>query len=105
MDRETVLLDSYRETASKFRAETEILFHSPARYLDPDRSIDPSTGVTLYDRVRKMRGSFVKDFPELADNVPSLSYKPRGDILPDGSLDREDLRALASDLDRFVRLF
>jgi hypothetical protein len=104
MDRDIMLLDSYRETASKFRAETERLSDSPAKYLDPDRSIEPSTGIRLYDRARDMRRSFVKDFPGLADKVPILSFEPQGDALPDGSLDRETLRALVSELDTFVQL-
>jgi hypothetical protein len=106
MNRETVLLDFYRETASKFRAETERVFESPAKYIDADRSIEPSTGVTLYDRVRKMRALFIADFPRYGAGLPSLSYQPTLDPndLPNRSLDRNDLRALMSGLDKFVQI-
>jgi hypothetical protein len=104
MDLKPLLLDSYRQTISKFRAQTETLFESPAKYLDPELSVEPSTGIRLYDRVRDVRASFVKDFPQLAATLPSMKYQPTGSCLPDGSLDRTDLRALMSDLDKFARL-
>jgi hypothetical protein len=104
-ERETVLLDYYRGRAARLQAETKKLIESPAKEpLDPDLSVEPSTGVRLYDRVRDMRASFAKNFPQLAAELPSMSYHPTGDCLPDGSLDRNDLRALVADLDKFLRL-
>ena len=103
-ERETVLLDYYRETADRFRAEAEKLVQSPAKYLDPELSAEPSTGIRLYDRVQRMRAKFVTDFAQRAAPVPPMDYRPTGDSLPDGSLDRNELRMLMTDLDTFVRL-
>jgi hypothetical protein len=104
-ERETVLLDHYQARAARLRAETKELIESPAKYLDPDeRGVEPPTGIRLYDRVRDMRSLFVKDFPQLAAVLPSMSYQPTGGCLPHGWLDRNDLRALMTDLDRFVQL-
>jgi hypothetical protein len=100
MNRESALLDFYRQTVSKFRTETEKLIASPAKYIDTELSVEPSTGVRLYDRVREIRASFVKDFPQHADRVPLFS----GLSNPNGELDRNELRELLVELEKFARL-
>jgi hypothetical protein len=54
--------------------------------------VSASSVPPLYDRVRWMRGLFVKDFPHLADRLPSLNYEPTLDRegLPNKSIDRRD---------------
>ena len=56
----------------------------------------------LFDRVRNMRASFVKDFPGLAPGLPSLNYEPTLDRegLPNESLDRRRLASVDVGLGR-----
>jgi hypothetical protein len=99
MDREAALLEFYRDSAVRLRAEAAKFLASPAENLDAELVVEPSPGLEGFsDRVRNLRASFLNHFPQHVYNVPSLEYRPTRN----NSLSREDLRALAADLDRFT---
>ncbi len=66
------------------------------QYLDPDLSIEPSTGEYLYERVAKLREHLMVDFPSVSAHIPAMNYKLPYE--PGGSLNRDDLRQLRVDV-------
>ena len=96
MNREAALLQWHRNTLNGSLSEIDILVQKPAKYLDPDLSIEPSTGEYLYERVAKLREHLMVDFPSVSAHIPAMNYKLPDD--PGGSLNRDDLRQLRADV-------
>lgn len=94
MNREAVLLEFYRDRVRKLKAEVEQLVASPAKYLDVDRSIEPSSGIPLYDRLQRLRADFSKDFPSRSADLPEMKYH----LAQGQTLERSDLVTLVRDL-------